>query len=94
MDKNNFEKLSIYKQGDVSVLVNSTIGEMVKEQFNLTQVLAFVEMLKERLGQLDVVPRSMIESRNVAFCGPTEVDPREDNVTKCPTASEQASLEG
>lgn len=80
MTRDYFEKMSIYKQGDVSILVNSTIETMVKEQFNLTQVVMFTALLQERLGQLDVVPTSMVESRH-CVCGSAETDPQPEETT-------------
>jgi hypothetical protein len=71
MDKEYFDSLRAIEQADVTCLVIGTITEMIKEQFTFAKATAFVELLKERLGQMDVVPRSMVESRT-GICGTEE----------------------
>jgi hypothetical protein len=64
MNKEYFDNLRPVQQAEVSILVDSTISQMVAEQFDFAKTSAFVELLKERLGQLDVVPRSLVDGRN------------------------------
>ncbi|MDD5065008.1 MAG: hypothetical protein PHQ35_09675 [Phycisphaerae bacterium] len=63
MYKEYFDSLRPIEQAEVSIVVDSAISEMIEERFNFSQTTAFVELLKERLGNLDVAPRNMIESR-------------------------------
>ena len=87
MNKEYFDSLRPIQQAEVSYLVNKTIEEMVQEQFDFTRTLAFIELLKERLGQLDVVPRSMVESRK-GVCGSVSTNPPTEEITERPTVSE------
>jgi len=87
MNKEYFDSLRPIQQAEVSYLVNKTIEEMVQEQFDFTRTLAFIELLKERLGQLDVVPRSMVESRK-GVCGSASTNPPTEEITESPTVSE------
>lgn len=91
MRKEAFENLNACQQCDVSCLVNSTIDAMVNDQFDFMRMTAFIELLKERIGQLDVVPKSMIESRHCS-CGSAETNPQQQDVTS-QTVSEQDALE-
>jgi hypothetical protein len=76
MNKEYFDSLNIYKQTDVRYIVKKAIEEMIKDQFTFAQMTAFVELTKEEIGNLDVVPRNMIESRRGVVCGgPTEANP-------------------
>lgn len=77
MIKEYYDSLRPIQQVDVSYIVNKAIEEMVNEQFDFIRMAASIELLKERIGQLDVVPRSMINERNgVSSCGSTEVNPQ------------------
>jgi hypothetical protein len=64
MHKEYFDSLRPIQQAEVSYIVDKAIDEMVQEQFDLARMLAFIELAKERLGQLDVVPRSLVNERN------------------------------
>lgn len=87
MNKEYFDSLRPIQQAEVSIIVSKAINEMVQEQFNFTKALAFVELLRERLGQLDVVPRSMVEQR-ISVCGPVNTNPPTEETTEIQEVSE------
>ena len=73
MKREYYDSLRPMQQAEVSYAVNKAIEEMVNEQFDFMQMTASIELLKERIGQLDVVPRSMVIGRN-GVIGSTEVN--------------------
>jgi len=74
MSKEYFDSLRPMQQAEVSYILNKAIDDMVQEQFDFARMLAFIELAKERIGQLDVVPRSMVESR-ISVNGSTCINP-------------------
>lgn len=52
MGKKAFEDLRPIQQADVSILVDQTIGKMIKHQFSNRHMAAFVELIQERISNL------------------------------------------
>ena len=73
MRKEYFDSLRPAEQADEMTVVENSLNEMVKEQFNFAKMAAFIELAKERIGALDVVPRMLVEGRHVG--GSTGVNP-------------------